>query len=217
MRLDLNKKNEGEWCSFNEFCGRGDGKLREFKTPIPPAEAREILVMRDFEMLLPDGRLIIYNDKNGGILKDEADGYTLDVRPEGELWIVFDKPPAFGQRVNVSGLGRKVGDAFKILPMTTVVSKKLSEKKPESLRKVSKRADILDTDLEDAGRLNFMELVVDWVGVCDGAGAPVPCNEETKKGFINETEGLFFGMFVTNRAKALRAERISRHEGDSRD
>ena len=101
--------------------------------------------------------------------------------------------------------------------MTTTMQKKLSEKAPESLRKQSKRNDVTDTDLQDAGRVNFMDLVIDWTGICNAEGAPVPCNEETKKNFLNETEALFFGLFITNRAKAIRTERITGHEADSRD
>lgn len=217
MRLDLNRKPEAVWVSFDEYCGRGDGKNREFRTPIPPAEARELLVMRGFEIMAPDGRLIMRNDQGGGILKDEADGYTLDTRPEDELWIVLDRPPAFGERVNVSGLGRQVGDAFKILPMSDALQKKLSEAMPESIRNPKKRVDASDADQSEAGRINFMGLVVDWAGIVGADGQPVPCDDESKKAFLNAKNAQFFGLFCRHRSLALQREGIHTHEADSRD
>jgi hypothetical protein len=217
MRLDLNRKPEAVWVSFDEFCGRGDGKTREFKTPIPPAEAREVLVMSDFQVLAPDGRYIMRNDKDGTILKDEPDGYKLEVRPGDELWIVFDRPRAFDARVNVSGLGREVGDAFKILPMTDTLQRTLGEAMPENIRRPKKREDATDADQMEAGRINFMGLVMDWRGIVSSDGTPVPCDEASKKAFLNTKNAQFFGLFCRQRALALQEEAIHSHEADSRD
>jgi hypothetical protein len=215
MRLDLDKKPQGEWASFNEGCGTGDGTTLEFKVPFPPADARSLLVLRDFAMVLPDNRLVEKNELDGTILKDEPDGYRLEER-NGELLIVFDRPPAFDVRVSVSSLGRQVGDAFKILPMSTVLQKKIQEKQPASLRGRDRNA-VSVLDLQEAGRVSFMELVVDWTGITDGADKPLPCDTENKKLFLDQKDAMFFGLFVSNRSAAIRAERINEFAKDSSD
>lgn len=214
MRLDLSRKQTGEWASFNESCGSGDGQNCEFKCPFPAAEARSVLVLRDFGMIAPDNRLVEKNEMDGTILRDIADGYRLEERGT-ELWIVFDRPPAFDSRVSVSCLGREVGDAFKILPMNTVLQKKIQEKQPASLRGRDRNA-VSVLDLQEAGRISFMELVEDWTGITDGKN-PLPCNTENKKLFMDQSDAMFFGLFVSNRAAAIRAERINTFGKDSSD
>ena len=217
MRLELNRKPEGEWASFNEFCGKGDGETREFMTPIPASQAREILVTRAFEFLTPDQRRVEKNEKTGEILSDVGDGYTLSTRNEDELWIVFDRPVPFGARVAVSGLGRQVGDAFRILPMTSAIQKQLEEKQPENLRKREKRKDATIADLRQSGSTTFMDLVADWHGITDENGNALPCDEKTRSAFLSQTDSVYFGMFVTHRSAALRAERMNSFAVDSRD
>jgi hypothetical protein len=213
MRLELIKKPEGEWCSFNEACGTGDGGTKEFKTPIPAAEARSVLILRDFLMTAPDNRLVMMNEKDGTVIKDDADGYKLETRGV-ELWVVFDRAPGFGTHISASGLGRKIGDAFLILPMTTVLQKRIQEKVPLSVRKREK--DISLMDLQDGGRINFDVLVVDWIGI-EGDAGPIPCDPITKKAFLDQMDAMFFGYFVMNRASAIRAERINALPKDSTD
>lgn len=214
MRLDLVRKPQGEWASFNEACGIGDSANKEFKVPFPAAEARSVLVLRDFATVTPDNRLITLNDKDGTVLKDEPDGYRLETR-ETELWIVFDRAPAFEARVSVSCLGRKVGDAFKILPMSTKLQKVIQEKLPASL-KGRDRDKITILDLQEGGRVNFMDLVVEWSGI-DGESGPLPCDTEMKKAFLDQKDSIFFGGFVSNRSNAIRAERINSLDKDSSD
>jgi hypothetical protein len=219
MRLDLNKKPEGEWASFNEFCGTGDGETKDFKTPILASEARSVLVIRStkrFEMLAPDNRLVVTNEKDGTILKDEPDGYKLETRDENDLWVVLDRPLPFGTRLSVSGLGRQVGDAFKVLPMSPAVRKRIYEKQPASLRKRDSK-DVSEMDVVEASRISFQELVVDWNGITDGEDKPLPCDTETKKAFLDLKDATFFGLFVTNRAAAIRAEGMNSFNGDSSD
>lgn len=234
MRFDLDQKPEGVWCSFNEFCGIGDGETREYKTPIPASEARSVLVTRStntFEMLAPDNRSILRNEKDGTILKDEPDGYKLETRGGGlavptdedptpdqggdELWIVLDRPLAFGVRLSVSGLGRKVGDSFKIVPMTPALNKRISDKQPAAFKKRD-RAGVTEADVIDAGRISFIELVADWSGI-KGANGPLPCDADSKLSFLNHFDVIFFSLFVSNRAAAIRAERINSQERDSSD
>jgi hypothetical protein len=217
MRIDLLKKPEGTWCSFNEFCGVGDGVTKEFKTPIPAAEARAVLVLRNFDIVPPDGRLVAMNDKDGTILRDEADGYRLEPR-EADLWVVFDRAPALNVRVSVSGLGRQVGDAFRILPMSTVIGKRIADKQPAIFRGPARDRDkVTSNDLQEAGRVSFSELVVDWAGITDGDDKPLPCTSENKKIFLDNADAMFFGIFASNRASAIRAERINSLDKDSSD
>jgi hypothetical protein len=215
MRLDLIKKPEGEWASYNEFCGIGDGVTKEFKTPIPPKEARSVIVLRGFNIVPTDNRIVTMNDKDGTILKDEADGYKLEAR-EDDLWVVFDRAPAFETRVWVSGLGRKVGEAFFVLPMNTILQKKIQEKQPAALKgKDRDKATVLD--LQDAGRVSFEAIVTDWTGVNDQDGQPVPCNAEMRKKMLDDQDAFFLGFFASNRSSALRAERMQAHAKDSSD
>lgn len=217
MRIDLFKKPEGTWCSFNELCGKGDGATKEFKTPIPAAEARGVLVLRNFDLASPDGRVVTMNDKDGTILKDEADGYHFETRDE-MLWVIFDRAPALDVRVSVSGLGREVGDAFKVLPMSTLLGKKISDKQPAVFRGSSKdREKVTSNDLQEAGRVSFDMLVVDWKGITDLEDKPLPCTSENKKCFLDNADAMFFGIFVSNRASAIRAERINAFESNSSD
>jgi hypothetical protein len=218
MRLDLLKKPEGTWCSFNEVCGIGDGVKTEFKAPFPASEARSVLVLRNFDTVQSDGRLVAMNDKDGKILKDEADGYRFETRNETELWIVFDRAPALDVRVSLSCLGRKEGDAFCILPMSTLLGKKIASLQPAIFRAPAKeRANITSNDLQEAGRVTFMELVTDWTGITDMAGAPLVCNLDNKKTFLDQSDAMFFGIFVSNRSSAIRAERINAFSQDSSD
>lgn len=218
MRLDLNKKPEGEWCSFNESCGKGDGVTKDFKLPYGPDETRGTIVLRNFDIAAPDGRLLTMNDKDGTILRDEPDGYHFEVRNEKELWVVFDRAPVDGTRISVSCLGRQVGDAFKILPMSTLLNKRIQDKQPAIFRGAAKdRANVTTNDLHEAGRVSFQELVVDWAGVNDPGGAPIPCTTENKKKLLDDMDAMFLGVFVSNRSSALRAERISSIERDSSD
>jgi len=217
MRLDLMKKPEGTWCSFNEFCGKGDGATKEFKTPIPAAEARAILVLRNFDLASPDGRIVTMNDKDGTILKDEPDGYHFETRDEA-LWVVFDRAPALGTRISVSGLGRQVGDSFKVLPMSTLLGKKISDKQPAIFRGSPKDRDkVTSNDLQEAGRVSFEMLVVDWSGVTDMDDKPLPCTSDNKKAFLDNADAMFFGIFASDRASAIRAERINTFESNSSD
>jgi hypothetical protein len=213
MRLDLVKKPEGEWVSFNELCGTGDGKTAEFLSPIPASEARQILVTRNFEMMDPEGRLIVKNEKTGSIERDDADGYKLETRGE-ELWVVFDRPIAFGVRVSVSGLGRQIGDSFKIAPMSTVLQKAIQEKQPLAIRKREKDVSLLD--LQEAGRVSFMALVEDWSGI-EGEDGALECTPINKKIFLDQKDAMFFGLFVSNRSGAIRTERINSFAKDSSD
>jgi hypothetical protein len=153
MRLDLVKKPEGEWVSFNEKCGKGDGTTKEFKVPFPASEARSLLVMRGFEMVASDNVLVVKNEKDGTILKEDPDGYKLETRGE-DMFIVFDIAPALDVRVSVSCLGRQVGDAFKILPMSTLLQKKINDKQPAIFRAPAKeREKVTANDLQEAGRV----------------------------------------------------------------
>jgi hypothetical protein len=217
MRLDLNRKPEGVWASFNETCGTGDGVTKEFKTPIPASEARSILVMRDFEFLGADQRIVVKNEKDGTILSDEPDGYKLETRNETELWVVLDRPLGREVKLLVSGLGRQLGDAFKVLPMTTLLQQKIREKQPAIFRAPAKDRDkTTQQDLQEAGRVGFEYLVVDWISVDTGASPP-PCTSENKKAFLDQNDAMFFGLFVSNRSAAIRAEQITSHSKDSSD
>lgn len=218
MRLDILKKPEGTWCSFNEKCGIGDGVTKEFKTPIPASQARGVVVMRNFDIAQPDGRLVTMNEKDGTILKEEADGYRFETRGEDEQWVIFDRAPSLGTRVSVSGLGRQVGDAFKILPMSTSLGKKILDKQPAIFRGSPKDRERMTTqDLQEAGRVSFEFLVVEWSGITDGDDRPLPCTPDTKKAFLDNSDAAFFGIFASNRASAIRAERLNAFEADSSD
>ena len=217
MRLDLNRKPEGEWCSFNEYCGTGNGEQKEFRTPIPASEARSVLVMRDFEFLGADQRIVVSNEKDGTILRDDLDGYKFETRNETELWIVLDRPLGREVKLSVSGLGRQVGDAFKVLPMSTWLQQKIREKQPAIFRAPAKDRDkTTQQDLQEAGRVGFMSIVVDWNGI-EGEGGPIPCDDLGKKIFLDQKDAMFFGLFVSNRSAAARAEQITSHSKDSSD
>jgi len=218
VRLDLNRKPEGEWASFNEFCGKGDGVTKEWKTPIPADQARSVLVMRDFELLSTENRLVIKNEKDGTILRDDPDGYALETRGENELWVVLDQPLGREVELSVSGLGRQVGDAFKILPASTYLQQKIREKQPAIFRGPMKdREKATQQDLQEGGRVSFEVFVVDWYGIKGGDDAPLPCDEKHKKVFLDQKDAQFFGIFAANRASAIRAEQIHSHEKDSSD
>ncbi len=220
MRLDIIKKVEGVWTSFNEYCGTGDGTTKEFRTPLTASEARSVLVIRSaraFEMLDPANRLVLLNEKDGTVLRDDADGYKLETRGEDPyLWVVFDQAPGFKVRVSVSCLGRQVGDCFKILPMSTSLKKRIYDKQPEIFRKRDNKVIPSDNDLAELGRVTFQELVTDWGGI-EGENGPLPCDTESKKLFLDLKDSTFFGLFITNRSAELRAEGMNSFATDSKN
>jgi hypothetical protein len=97
------------------------------------------------------------------------------------------------------------------------LQKKLSEAMPENIRKPKKREDATDTEQSEAGRINFMGLVVDWMGIVSADGKPVPCDDDSKKAFLNSKNAQFFGVFCRQRSLALQKEAIHSHETDSKD
>jgi hypothetical protein len=220
MRLDLIKKTEGTWTSFNEPCGTGDGVTKDFKTPILVSEARSVLVIRSsrtFEMMDPANRLVRFNERDGTVLSDEPDGYKLETRGEDPyLWIVLDQALAFGFHVSVSCLGRKVGDSFKVLPMGSALQKRIYEKKPAIFRKRDNKAAPDDQDVAELGRVTFQELVVDWSNIY-GDDSPLPCDTEGKNTFLSQKDAGFFGLFVSNRSAELRAEGMNSFATDSKN
>ena len=217
MRLDLLKKPEGEWASFGEPCGVGDAATKEFKLPFPASEARSVIVLQNFNIVGSDDRLVVMNDKDGTILRDEPNGYQLQTRGE-EMWVVFDRAPALEVKITVSCLGRKSENAFKVLPMSTLLGKKISAGQPAIFRGPAKDRDkVTSNDLQEAGRVSFMELVQDWHGIQNTDGTELPCTPEMKKAFLDSLDAMFFGIFVSNRASAIRSERINQLDKDSSD
>lgn len=216
MKISLDgKRPEGEWASFNELCGIGDGQKATFAVPVPASEARSLLFMRDYSTIEPDGEL----------RRLDADGKTEDVKPDGyklsaegdALSITFERPPKLGARISCSGLGRKVGDAFKILSMTTSLAKKLDEKLPPEMKK-RKRDDIPNLPaIQETCKATFMELVEDWTGIMDGDGNPIPCDPANKKLLLEKTDAITLGLFVAERARAIQRERMSGFETAVRD
>jgi hypothetical protein len=54
-------------------------------------------------------------------------------------------------------------------------------------------------------RLNFTTLVTDWRGMTDSdTNEPMPCNDETKRLFLDLFDGGLFGAFVMHASAELR-------------
>lgn len=212
MRINLSKRiPEGEWSSFNEPIGTGDGEKTKWTLPISAKEARGLLLMRDLEFLGPEGRRTEMQD---GKSVEIPDGFQTKETPEGELEIVMDRALRPGVKLSFCALGRKAGDSFKILPLTTVVAKKLDDAAPTGIRKRSKAGEMTGDDVRDSGRTSFQNLVVDWT-LKDEEDNPLICDEETKKAFLDQFDAGFFGLWARQRSVAIQAERISAHEADS--
>ncbi len=225
MRISLDgKKVEGDWCSFAETCGKGDGKTVEFKTPFPAKDARGLAVMRDYLIIEPDNVLRTLGD-DGKVTKEEPDGYFItQTDPESPLSITFQRPPRLGVTIGVSVIGHRPNvngserEAFKILPMTTVISKRLDELLPAELRN-RKRDELARLPaVQDMCRSSFMTLVSDWQGfINDSTNEPIPCNDATKKVLIDQTDAVVLGLFASDRARAIQRERMEAQKNDASD
>ena len=210
MKISLDAgRPDGEWTSWNENCGTGDGTKTVFPLPFPAKEARGLLVTRDFGTVEPDGVLVTFGKDEEGktVSTKEPDGWRLDEAAA----IVFDKPPRYGAKIAVSCLGRPVGDAFKVYAMDPNLQRRFDEKTPKEikLRKPNEAASL--PAVREMTWMAFIELVQDWKGITDGDGNPLPCDATTKKLFMEKTD-ISFGLFVMERARAIQRERLAGFE-----
>ncbi len=202
---------EGEWTSWNEAIGTGDGARASFPLPCPPVEARGLSVTRDFATVEPDGRLREFTADGKTIINDEPDGWKLVLAGDSAS-VEFDRPPRFGARVAVAILGREIGDAFQIYAMDSTLSKKLDEKMPKGLKTRKREELAVLPEVQEMCRLAFIELVQDWKGITDEKGNPLPCDEKMKGRFLDRTDVVSFGLFVMERARTIQRERLSGFE-----
>jgi hypothetical protein len=210
VRISLDgKRPDGEWASLNEPCGKGDGVRVAFETPFAAKELRGLHVMRDFIIVNPEGVRRV-QDLDGNLLRDEPDGYTVSTATEdGPVTITFQRPPALGQRISVSVLGRRPekGEAFKILPMTDTFAKQLDEKLPPALRKRKRDENAMLPAVQDFYREAYNRLVIDCHGFLDEDGKPLEWGEPVKKAILNTLGALLCGGFAWDRATVLQQER----------
>lgn len=159
MYLSLKKKASGEWVTFDERLGTGDGRTTEF--PLPEGtETAGIAIMRNYAVLSAGNTFRPINETSTGpdgtirrVFGTEIkDGYRLTTRkrgavPEGaeaedvpiqegtlEHVVVFDQPPAAGTPLGFSRIGVKLdhpGISFKILPLSKKLSNRLSDTLPK--------------------------------------------------------------------------------------
>jgi hypothetical protein len=210
VRISLDgRKAEGEWASFNEFIGKGDGKRTIFETPWPAKETRHLHVMRDFQIVSP-GNIRRILDPDGNLLRDEPDGYDVtSSSPDAPLTITFQQPPGLNVRISGSILGRKPekGEALKILPMTDAISRALDEKIPPELRKRKREETAKLPAVQEMYREAWNRLVVDFHGFTDENGSPHVFSEPVKKAILNELGALFAGGFAWDRANVIQQEK----------
>jgi len=204
----------GEWVSWNEPCGIGDGTNTSFPLPFPAKEARGLVVTRDLVAIEPDATFPVVETNEDGkrITVQKPDGWKLD----GDF-IVFDRAPRFGARVAVSCIGRQVGDAFKIYGQDSTISKKLDELMPPELKNRRPNDVAKLPAIQTMCRVAFMELVSDWAGIMDQDGNPVPCDDAGKKRFLDLTDVVTFGLFVMDRSRAIQRERVAGFEKSVED
>jgi hypothetical protein len=201
---------DGTWTSWNEAVGTGDGERKSWPLPFPVEQARGLLITQDFATVEPDGvTTTTTRDEEGkAVITKTPAGWHLD----GAGLLVLDVAPRFGAKLAASALGREEGDAFKVYAMDSILSKTLDAKMPKEL-KGRKRDDIAGLPpVQDMCRLAFMELVSDWKGITDAKGNPLPCDDATKKVFLDRTDVVSFGLFVMERARAIQRERMSGFE-----
>ena len=219
MRISFGKA-EGEWASFNEPCGKGDGVKVAFETPFPAKELRGLHVMRDHLIVGPEG-LRRVQDLDGNLLRDDPDGYKVSTSaPDAPAVITFDRPPMIGVRVSCSVLGRKPekGEAFKVLPMTDNVAQYLDEKIPPEMRKRKREENAKLPAVQTFYREAYAKLVVDAYGFVDDAGTALDFQlADVKKAIINQLGALLVGGFAWERAVTLQSERQSSNAAEVSD
>lgn len=210
MRISLEgRKPEGEWASFNEPCGKGDGSKVDFFTPFPASELRGFHVMRDFVIVGPEAIRRV-PDLDGNLLRDEPDGYRVSITtPEAPAKITFDRAPALGVRISCSVFGRKPekGEALKVLPMTDNLAQKLDAFIPPEMRRRKREDNARLPAVQNFYREAFGNLVVDGHGFMDENGQPLDFTEPVKKAVLNTLGALLCGGFAWDRAVVLQQER----------
>jgi hypothetical protein len=218
VRISLDgRKAEGEWASVNEFMGTGDGQTVNFSTPFPAKEARGLHVMRDFVILGPENtRRVLGPD--GELLRDEPDGYTLSrTSPDAPVVVTFQRAPIIGAHISCSAIGRQPtdkdgkpnGEAFKVLPMSDVISKQLDEKLPPEMRKRNRGGENARLPVvQEFYREAYNRLVVDCWGFTDQDGNAIDfTNLAVKKTLLDTLGALYCGGFAWDRANVLQQER----------
>jgi hypothetical protein len=214
VRISLDgRKPEGEWCSFNEPCGKGDGKKVAFQTPFPAKEAKSLHFMRDFIIVAPDNIRRVA-DLDGNLLRDEPDGYTLTwpTNVDEPVTVTFDKAPSLDERISCSTVGRRPekGEAFKVLPMTDTVAQKLDEKMPPELRKRKREMNASLPAVQEMYREAYRLLVVDCHGIVGDDGQPLDFTSPfVKKAILDTLGSVLLGSFAMDRARILQRDKAS--------
>lgn len=222
MRISLEgRKPTGEWASFMEVCGVGDGKKVAFETPFPSKEAKDLHVMRDIAIIQPDNERRVL-DPDGNLLRDEPDGYhTSTAGPDLPVTITFDRAPSEGEVISCSAFGRKPekGIAFQVLPLTDSHARALDDRMPPELRKRKREAMIQLSPLQDMYREAYNRLIVDAVGFEDETtGQPLVFTDPKVKAAILEKLGsVLLGGFATERARTLQTRQATARVRDLSD
>jgi hypothetical protein len=186
------KTTAARWVAIHTL-GTGDGVRTDFDLP---ASEKPLLVLAGFYRI---------NDERK---EKDDDGRSTKVTMKATVTpgkVSFENPVSPGTIVTALELDAEGETALKMLPASIGITEAL-QKAVDDRRKDLKLKSVDDLPWLELYRLNFIKLVVDWAGMVDSdTNEPMPCNDETKKLFLDLYDGGIFGAFVMHASGELRS------------
>jgi hypothetical protein len=220
------EKPEAVWVTYGEGVGLGDGEAVDFELPVSKEQAVGLQILVNGVVIGEDRKKVLEEDpETGKVEKSEEDGWTVREREDGKVWVTFQKPPRLGARITCSVIGRGEDGkalAFKIYPTVRMFQDQFSKRHAEvtkGLKDIGARKKKF-SDLNDDLLVKFFDdifqtLLVDWRGVLDEDGKPLPCEADTKKLFLQvQDNAATFGFWISARSNDVRAYLMNRTEDD---
>jgi hypothetical protein len=185
------KTTAARWVTIHTL-GKGDGIQQEFALP---ETANQLVVLAGFVRINDERK---EKDDDGKVTRVILKATIADGK------VTFEKPVNAGVIVTAIELDAEGDTSLKVLPASIGITESLTTAVEEK-RKALKLKTVEEIPGLDLYRLNFVKLVTDWHGMTDeDTNEPMPCNDDTKKQFLDLFDGGIFGAFVMHASSELR-------------
>jgi len=194
---------DSAWVSLDEFIARADGKKNAWLIPVPASTLVSPEIYLDRASVVADYAETVLSGDGKPVTAVGPDGTTqpvvvksgwrLDVdEKKDEATLYLDKVPRYGTRVSFGAVGR--GDAEGILSFSI---RSLDAELRETSAILSAKAFRKMAATKDPGKMEVAELtkygktvvgmfLLDWSGIKDDKGQPVPFNDVSLEEFCQK-------------------------------